>query len=465
MRIRRIGLVLIALFVAAATATVYLWLQPRVVRLQPVDEASRVPAGAPLRITFSRPMQADSVTANLSIDPPVGGSFTWEGSTIVFTPDQPWPSGQVVSVHLAPGSRSAGILPLTIRQETRWSFTIGHPLLLYLYPSDSASNLYLLDPQSGEISQLTSSLGAVQDYSTTLDGTKIYFNTSLGNGGSAIYRLNRSSGLTQVLVECPDAQCRYPRVSPEGDYLSYERTALTTAGQAGVPQVWLMPLPPMEVGSPTATPAALVGPPGHRTQQPQWSPTGLLTYYDFTDAAFIVQDIQFREVARFPSQTGIPGAWDRLGERYIFPEIYTNEISSPSLPGLESIPSSRLLEYRLDGSHQDLTQTDDVEDSSPVYTPDGTGLAFARKFLDVQRWTPGRQIWKMNVDGSQAAAMTDEPYHNHYDLAWSPDGSDLAYVRFNKDALTQPPELWMMGADGSNATRLVTSGYLPQWIP
>lgn len=455
---------MIALFVAAATATGYLWLQPRVVNLQPEAEARSVPADAPLRITFSRPMRADSVTANLSTDPPVRGRITWEGNSIVFTPDQPWPSGQVVSVHLAPGSRSAGILPLTIRQETRWSFTIGHPLLLYLYPSDSASNLYLLDPQSGEISQLTNSLGAVQDYSTTLDGMEIYFNTSLGNGGSTIYRLDRSSGLTQVLVECPDAQCRYPRVSPEGDYLSYERTALTTAGQAGVPQVWLLPLPPMEVGSPTAIPAApaLAGPPDHRTQQPQWSPAGLLTYYDFTDAAFIVQDIHSREVARFPSQTGIPGAWDQLGERYIFPEIYTNEISDP---GLESIPSSRLLEYRLDGSHQDLTQTDDVEDSSPVYIPDGSGLTFARKFLDVQRWTPGRQIWKMNVDGSQAAALTDEPYHNHYDLAWSPDGSDLAYVRFNKDDLTEPPELWMMGANGSNATRLVTSGYLPQWIP
>ncbi len=120
----------------------------------------------------------------------------------------------------------------------------------------------------------------------------------------------------------------------------------------------VLPLPPKEAGSSTATPAApvRVGPPDHRTQQPQWSPAGLLTYYDFTDAAFIVQDLQSREVARFPSQTGIPGAWDRQGKRYIFPEIYSNEISDPSLTGLESIPSSRLLEYSLDGSQQDLTR-------------------------------------------------------------------------------------------------------------
>jgi Tol biopolymer transport system component len=305
----------------------------------------------------------------------------------------------------------------------------------------------------------------VQDYSTTRDGKSIFFNTSLGNGGSIIYRLDRPDGKPQVLFTCPDAQCRYPYVSPGGDYLAYERTDLSASGQAGVPRVWLLQLPPN--GGPEVTPraAVLVGPSDHRTQQPQWSTKGLLTYYDYTDAAFVVQDVQSREVARFPSQTGIPGEWDAQGDRYVFPEIYSNEISDPNLTGLENIPSSRLLEYYLDGTQVDLTQADDVEDSSPVYMPDGSKLYFARKFLDIQRWTPGRQIWRMNADGSGAIAMTDEPYHNHYDLAWSPDGAHLAYVRFNKDALTEPPELWMMDADGSNATRLVTSGYLPQWIP
>ena len=467
MRIRRIGLFVTALLVAVATAAAYLWLQPRVVSYQPEAEAERVPAGAAVRITFSRPMQADSVTANFAIDPPVRGGFTWEGDTLVFTPDQPWPGGQTVNVRLSPGSSSTGILPQSIREPAQWSFTIGMSMLLYLYPSDSAANLYQLDPQNGEITQLTDGLGAVQDYSTTPDGKMIFFNTSLGNGGSIIYRLDGANGQPKALLECPDAQCRYPRVSPAGDYLAYERTDLSAVGQAGFPQVWLLPLSQDEDGGMqiTSTPPALVGPPDHRIQQPQWSSDGLLTYYDFTDSAFVVQDVQSREVARFPSQTGIPGGWDGQGERYVFPEIFSNEISDPNLTGLENIPSSHLLQYRLDGSQQDLTQTDDVEDSSPIYTPDGTGLFFARKFLDIQRWTPGRQIWRMNSDGSSATAMTDDPYHNHYDLAWSPDGAHLAYVRFNKDALTEPPELWMMEADGSNATRLVTSGYLPQWIP
>ncbi len=460
MRIRRIVLALIGLFFVAGVVFFYVWSQPRVMSVHPSDGTDPVPAASALRITFSHPMQADSLVGRLSIDPPVSGQTSWEEQTLVFTPDQPWPSGQLVTVRLAPGSRSAGLLPLTLRQEMSWSFTVGHPLLLYLYPSEAAADLYLLDPRSGEIEQLTSGLGAVIDYSPDPSGEVIILNTSLGNGGSAIYRLQRASGDVQLLLECPEALCRYPRLSPRGDYVAYERTPLS----ANAPEVWLMPLPVVQdEGAISPARPFLFGPPDHRTQQPHWSPDGLLTYYDFTLSAFIVQDVQSRQVASFSSQTGIPGAWDPAGEVYVFPEIFIPPISE-NLAGLEDITFSRLLQFHLDGSSQDLTGTDDVEDSSPVFSPGGQVLAFARKYLDVARWTPGRQIWIMNADGAQARPLTGEPYHNHYDLAWSPDGAQLAYVRFNKDALIEPPELWMMNADGTGATRLVTSGYLPQWI-
>jgi Tol biopolymer transport system component len=71
----------------------------------------------------------------------------------------------------------------------------------------------------------------------------------------------------------------------------------------------------------------------------------------------------------------------------------------------------------------------------------------------------------MNSDGSDPHAITDEADYNHYDLAWSRDGQSLAYVRFNQVKLFDPPELWMMNIDGSNAVQLVIGGYLPIWIP
>jgi dipeptidyl aminopeptidase/acylaminoacyl peptidase len=446
----------------------YYWSLPQVVEIYPAPGATAVQAGDSLMVSFSRLMQSSSVESRLVTTPSRSGAFSWEGNTLIFTPDQPWSSGEVVQARLDPGARSAGFLSLPLRQGVSWEFTVGTPLLAYLYPSDTSADIYFLDPSNGVITRLTDAPGTVLDYSVSKNGIYLYFNANLRDGSTTLYVLDRLTGETHTLLECPQAACRYPQISPQGDILAYERTELSTPGQLNLPRVWLLPLSPAETGT-TPLPAGeprLAADPTHRTQQPQWNSKGLLSYYDYTRSAFVVQDAQGSEIVQFPSQTGFSGAWNPQGEKYVFPEIYTNKISDPTaIPNLDEIQNSHLLEYSLDGNVKDLTSVDDVEDSSPSYSPDGKTLAFGRKFLDIARWTPGRQLWMMNADGSQPRAVTQGSYYTHYDFAWSPDGSRIAYVRFNKNSLVDPPELWLMEAGGTGATRLVTGGYSPEWIP
>ena len=53
-----------------------------------------------LTITFSRPMDTESVEKNLKITPPIPGRFSWTGRRMVYTLDRPAPYGQTFEVSL-----------------------------------------------------------------------------------------------------------------------------------------------------------------------------------------------------------------------------------------------------------------------------------------------------------------------------------------------------------------------------
>ena len=267
-----------------------------------------------------------------------------------------------------------------------------------------------------------------------------------------------------LLLGCLQANCRAPVISPAGDRVAYERTEVQ-----GYPRVWMMSLNRAEEQGDDAEnvqPASVVlaGDPLHQTLLPSWSPDGLLTFYDTQAAAFVLLDPRTGEQALFPNQTGEKGAWNPSGREFVAPEIFF--LDSGSLGDLQSYANSHLIQFdRFTRNTQDLTPEEGMEDSSPAFSPDGTYLAFARKYLDQQRWTPGRQLWVMLPGIGQAQPVTDEPNYNHFEFAWSPDSNQLAYVRFNQTTLTMPPEIWVLALLNAESELLVEGGYSPQWIP
>jgi Tol biopolymer transport system component len=116
-----------------------------------------------------------------------------------------------------------------------------------------------------------------------------------------------------------------------------------------------------------------------------------------------------------------------------------------------------------DGSDpRNLTQTTGAE-AHPVYSPDGSKIAFVR----------ANDIWTMNADGSNQVPITGTEGPDN-EPAWSPDGSQIVYVSNHNIPGTVPittgPELFVTPATGG-AQRQVTNtpnnaaAGSPEWSP
>lgn len=109
--------------------------------------------------------------------------------------------------------------------------------------------------------------------------------------------------------------------------------------------------------------------------------------------------------------------------------------------------------------------TDDFNDRSPVFSPDGSQIALSYRQDD--HW----EVHVMQADGSDRRRLTrtsyvdlveqqlrgEQPYsYNNAAPAWSPDGSQLAFLTDR----TGRWEIWVMQADGSQPRPLLSADML-----
>lgn len=116
--------------------------------------------------------------------------------------------------------------------------------------------------------------------------------------------------------------------------------------------------------------------------------------------------------------------------------------------------------------------TEDIQDHGPVISPDGTRVAITYR-QDNEHW----DIHLLTIEGRERSRLTETSYatfaeqilagqaphtYNNVAPAWSPDGSQIAFLTDRTSQSPEAPvwEIWVMNADGSNQRPLFPAGTL-----
>jgi dipeptidyl aminopeptidase/acylaminoacyl peptidase len=94
--------------------------------------------------------------------------------------------------------------------------------------------------------------------------------------------------------------------------------------------------------------------------------------------------------------------------------------------------------------------------AQPAFSPDGKQIAYFDGGGDHDN-----RLWVMNADGSGVRALTKGSFRIGHinNLAWSPDGSHLAF----SGPSWGDNSIWVVGSDGSGLTEVIRYAVNPQW--
>jgi Tol biopolymer transport system component len=214
-----------------------------------------------------------------------------------------------------------------------------------------------------------------------------------------------------------------PSWSPDGRRVAYR----VNPPRDDTGDIWVMRSDGTRKANLTRTPNAA-------EWSPAWSPDGrLIAYFSSVDGGdvWVVRP-------------------DGRGRRNVTREGTLNEYPSWSPDGRQLAFNSHrdgqfeIYRARLDGSRQANLTRHPAKDQWPAWSPDGSWIAF----MSEREGNP--DVFVMRVDGSSPRNVTRTPGLEESHPVWLPDGR----LSFTRHGTTGPIELWATRLDGVAAVRL-----------
>ncbi|MHB0987291.1 MAG: TolB family protein [Bellilinea sp.] len=315
---------------------------------------------------------------------------------------------------------------------------IGNPLV--------APEIWSVSIDGSSLKRLTSSGGAVYDFSVSPDGAAIVYSVHNSDGSSALYRIDRDGGDVQMLVDCAEARCETPAWSNAGQYIAYSQ--IIQAEDKITRGVAVFPL---REPLPAEWPEKLI-----TGTNPVFSPDSQKLAMNNPEEGFIrILDLSSGVERQVQTSTPDPVTWASDSNHIYFNE---NEVTG-------ILPQSRLFQVDL-ASMQIVpflpAQLSSYDAGGMKITRDGVWAAFALRSGDDQA---GRQIYISKMDGSQFQAVTDESGTWHTAIQWSPDGGRLVFQEYTPGTVHAVPRVVVWDRVSGEFIVAAENGALPTWLP
>jgi uncharacterized repeat protein (TIGR01451 family) len=230
-------------------------------------------------------------------------------------------------------------------------------------------DIYIMNWDGSGVSRLTSSTYDDINPVWSPDGTKIAFQSFRNGLNYQIYVMN-ADGSGQVNISNNNANETQPSWSPDGTKIAFA----SDRDQAGFSSIYVM-----SANGSNQTRVTLSGT-GLLDEQPAWSPDGMKLAFITTRDSTVV-------------------TWDEWlqGQLVVKTKLLINK---------------EVYVMNADGSSQIRLTNIMGNDDSPVWSPDGTRIAF-RSDRDRNCCDPSEQIWMMNGDGSNQVNLSNNQFGDH----------------------------------------------------